>query len=397
MHDTAHKPDIRKGRRKILRIPLILILASRNLFHDRIRFVATIVGIVFSVVLVTVQLGLYVSCERMITAAINQARAALWIVPSNAKSFEDTSMLDGPERFQALAIPGVTAVVPLVTGYATWRKPDGGTTIVLAVGFDPDKDGFQPWNLVKGSTDDLITPNGVIVDRSYSNRLGVSDIGQQAEVTGHKVRVVGLTDHIRSFTTAPFVFTTRERARGFVRAPTNSSNTYYLVQVSPGANIAAIRAELNRNLTDAEAITPQEFRARSLSQWLYGTGAGAALIGGAILGVIVGTVIVAQTLYSSTKDHLNEFATLRAIGSSAFYIHQVILSQAFLSALIGFSIAAVLGLVIVRATANGSLPVVMTPMLTLGLFALTVAMCTLSAISAIIKVTRIDPAVVFNR
>jgi putative ABC transport system permease protein len=75
----------------------------------------------------------------------------------------------------------------------------------------------------------------------------------------------------------------------------------------------------------------------------------------------------------------------------------VILCQAFLSALIGFSIAAVLGLVIVRATENGSLPVIMTPNLTLGLFALTVGMCTLSAISAIIKVTRIDPAVVFNR
>ena len=182
-----------------------------------------------------------------------------------------------------------------------------------------------------------------------------------------------------------------------MRAPSSDSNTYFLIQVSPGADVAAIRADLSRNLNDAEVITPQEFRSRSLSQWLYGTGAGAALIGGAILGVIVGTVIVAQTLYSSTKDHLNEFATLRAIGSSAFYIHQVILCQAFLSALIGFSIAAVLGLLIVGATANAVLPVTMTPKLTLGLFVLTVGMCALSAISAIVKVTRIDPAVVFNR
>jgi len=398
MHDTAHKPGIWKGRRKLLRMPLILILASRNLFHDRMSFVATIVGIVFSVVLVTVQLGLLVSCERMITAMIDRARADLWIVPLNAKSFEDTAMLDGQERFQALAMPGIVDVLPLVTGYASWRKPDGGTTLILTVGIDPENPGLAPWNLVEGGLDDLATPNGVIVDRSYIKRLGISAVGEQAEITGQRVRVVALTSLIRSFTTAPFVFTTLERARKFLHASSSSNNnTYYLVQVSPGSDIAGIRTDLGRNLSDAEVITPQEFRARSLSQWLYGTGAGAALIGGAILGVIVGTVIVAQTLYSSTKDHLNEFATLRAIGSSAFYIHQVILCQAFLSALIGFSIAAVLGLVIVRATANGSLPVVMTPMLTLGLFALTVAMCTLSAISAIIKVTRIDPAVVFNR
>ena len=397
MQDTAHQHGIRKGRRKILRLPLILILASRNLFHDRVRFVATIVGIVFSVILVTVQLGLYVSCERMITAMIDRARADLWIVPTGAKSFEDSNLLDGQARFRALAIPGIADVVPLVTGYAHWYKPDGGTTLIFVVGFDPDKAGLQPWNLIEGGVEDLQTPNGVIVDRSYINQLGISAVGQQAEITGQRVRVVALTNLIRSFTTAGFVFTTRQRAGTFLHAPSGDSNTYFLIQVSPGADVAAIRADLSRNLNDSEVITSREFRSRSLSQWLYGTGAGAALIGGAILGVIVGTVIVAQTLYSSTKDHLNEFATLRAIGSSAFYIHQVILSQAFLSALIGFSIAAVLGLLIVGATANAALPVTMTPKLTLGLFVLTVGMCALSAISAIVKVTRIDPAVVFNR
>ena len=77
-----------------------------------------------------------------------------------------------------------------------------------------------------------------------------------------------------------------------------------------------------------QALTPHEFRDQSRSFWLFGTGAGAALFAGALLGVIVGTVIVAQTLYSSTKDHLNEFATLRAIGSSDSYIYKVIVCQA---------------------------------------------------------------------
>ena len=59
--------------------------------------------------------------------------------------------------------------------------------------------------------------------------------------------------------------------------------------------------------------------------------------------MIVGTVIVAQTLYSSTKDHLNEFATLRAIGSSRKYIYKVIICQALLSAVIGFCLAYSIG------------------------------------------------------
>ena len=82
-----------------------------------------------------------------------------------------------------------------------------------------------------------------------------------------------------------------------------------------------MRTALAARLPDAEILTHDEFRKRSLDYWLFETGAGSALIAGAILGIIVGIVIVAQTLYASTKDHLNEFATLRALGASAGYIH----------------------------------------------------------------------------
>ncbi len=397
MQYTAVQPGASRTGRRIRRVkPMILTLASRNLFLDRIRFVATIVGIVFSIVLVTVQLGLYVSCQRMISAMIDRAQADLWIVPTHATSFEDAALLDPQERFRALAAPGVSGVTPLLATFTTWQKPDGTTTVIIIVGIETDEPGLRPWNLVEGSLDDLTTPNGVIVDRSYLKRLGINGVGELAEISNQRVRIVGLTNKIRSFTTMPFVFTTLERARKFMRTGPSDS-TYYLIQTSPGFNIDSVRASVAANLKDAEVVTPREFRNRSLGHWLYGTGAGAALIVGAVLGVIVGTVIVAQTLYSSTKDHLNEFATLRAIGSSAFYIHQVIICQAILSAVIGFSIAVALSLIIVWATANMAVPVTMTPILTLGIFMLTVAMCAISAVAAIVKVTRIDPAVVFNR
>jgi len=343
-----------------------------------------------------VQLGLYVSCERMITAMIDRAPADLWIVPKNARSFEDSALLDGQERARALATPGVKSVIPLIAGFSRWRKPDGGTTTVIVVGIDPGEPGLRPWNFIEGSFDDLATPNGVIVDRSYFARLGIARAGETAEINGQRIRVVAVTNLIRSFTTAPFVFTTLDLARSFFGA-SPESETYDLVKISPDANVVDVRTRLAGKFDSAEVITPKEFHDRSLAQWLYGTGAGAALIQGTILGVIVGMVIVAQTLYSSTKDHINEFATLRAIGSSTRYIHQVILCQAVLSAVFGFCAATALGLIIAQATATAAVPVVMTPTLTLGLFVLTVTMCCISAISAIIQVIRIDPAVVIKR
>ena len=87
-------------------MPLVFTLASRNLFHDRLRFVATTIGIVFSVVLVMVQMGLYLGFGQMVTTMIDHASADLWIMPKGTKCFEDPSLLDTRQRSRALSIPG---------------------------------------------------------------------------------------------------------------------------------------------------------------------------------------------------------------------------------------------------------------------------------------------------
>lgn len=377
-------------------VPLIVVLAARNLFQDRVRLVTTVIGIVFSVILVTVQIGLFLGFERMVTTMIDHADADLWIVPRGTRNFEDPSLLDDRQRFRALSIAGVADVAPLVLGFAEWRRPDGGATPVFVVGSDPRGGALAPWNLVEGSVDALTAPFSVAVDNSYFARLGVKGLGDTGEMRDQKARIAAITSGIRSFTTTPYVFASFDRARGYMGTPADRA-TYFLVRLAPDANVTAVRDRITRNIADAEVLTTAEFRERSRSFWLFGTGAGAALFGGALLGIVVGTVIVAQTLYSSTKDHIAEFATLRAIGSSTRYIVEVILWQALLSAVVGFFLATLVGLVIVTATAESALPVVMTPGLVLGLLLLTVLMCAVSAIAAIREVVRIDPATVLSR
>jgi putative ABC transport system permease protein len=327
---------------------------------------------------------------------IDHASADLWIMPQGTKCFEDPSLLDTRERYRALAVNGVAEAIPVVIGFADWRMPSGATTPVFVIGSDLRAGGLQPWNLVEGQIEALSTPKAVAVDRSYFDRLGISGIGAAAEIRQQLVRVAVVTNGIRSFTTTPFVFMDIDRARAHTGVPSGKA-TYFLVRLSPNADKASVRRQLLSNISDVEVLTPAEFRERSRTFWLFSTGAGAALFAGALLGVIVGTVIVAQTLYSSTKEHLTEFATLRAIGSSRRYIYAVIVCQALLNAIIGFAIAALIGETIVKLTAATALPIVITPELMIGLFLLTVVMCIGSAIAAIVQVTRIDPAIVFSR
>jgi putative ABC transport system permease protein len=332
----------------------------------------------------------------MVTTMIDHASGELWIMPAGTKSFEDPSPLDERKRFAALSVNGVTDVTSVVIGFAEWRLPAGGSTPVFVVGSDVRGPGLHPWNVIAGNTEALSVPNTVAVDQTYFDRLGIKGVGATAEIRGQKVEVVAVTKGIRSFTTTPYVFTSLDRARSYTGTSAVKAN-FLLVQLAPKADVEGIRTKLRASLTDVDVLTQAEFHDRSREFWLFDTGAGAALFAGALLGMIVGTVIVAQTLYSSTKDHINEFATLRAIGSSGNYIYTVIIWQALINAVIGFSIAAAIGRVIVNMTAESALPILMTPGLTIGLFALTVFMCVISAVSAIIKVMRIDPAMVFTR
>jgi putative ABC transport system permease protein len=377
-------------------MPLVFTLAFRNLFHDRLRFIATVIGIVFSIVLVTVQMGLYLGFGRMVTTMIDHASADLWVMPRGTKCFEDPSLLNARERYRALAINGVTEAIPVVIGFADWRMPGGAMTPVFVIGSDLRAGGLQPWDLVEGRIEALSSPKAIAVDRSYFDRLGISGIGATAEIRQQPVRVAAVTNGIRSFTTTPFVFMDVDRARAHTGVPSGKA-TYLIIRLSPDANLDHVRRQLVSSITDVEVLSPAEFRERSRTFWLFGTGAGAALFAGALLGVIVGTVVVAQTLYASTKEHLNEFATLRAMGSSRRYIYNVIVWQAVLSAVIGFSIAALVSDVVVRLTAATALPIVITSGLIGGLFLLTIVMCIGSSIAAIVQVTRIDPAMVFTR
>lgn len=376
---------------------MVFTLAFRNLFHDKVRLMVTLVGILFSIVLVAVQLGLYSGAKKIIIDMIDNANGELWITAYGAKSFEEGGLiLTSREKHAALATPGVENVIPLVVTFAEWRKPAGGSTTIVLVGSDPEDGGLKAWNVVQGTAYDVKTPDGVLVDRTYLDNLGVNGVGDRAQIETGRVRIAGITDGIRSFTMAPYVFTTLNRAHALLGAPSENAS-FLLVKVAPGFTTEQVRSALSARLTGVEVLTKAEFRDRSLNQWLFSTGAGVALIGGALLGLLVGTVIVAQTLYSSTKDHLTEFATLRALGSSSVYIHKVILVQAGLSAVVGYVLGMAIAMIVTLFSEQTALPIIMTPGLAAFLFGITLFMCAVSAVSAIVKVTKLDPAMVFSR
>lgn len=370
-------------------------LARRNLFHDRVRLAVTLTGIVFSVVLAAIQLGLFLGFATATSDVIDQSGADLWVVSRGATHLESTVAFTEQQYFRALGTPGVARVQKQIVKFGQWKRPDGADEGVLIVGFDPAGRFGRPWNVVAGRVEDLEQADTVFVDELYKAKLGVTRLGQQVEIGGARARVAGFTRGIRTFTTAPPVFTSFKNALNYVDLREDQT-TYLLVALVPGADTAAVVAALHARLGEVDVHTTGEWSRTQRDYWMFGTGAGVTVLIAAALGLLVGVVVVAQTIYAATVDHIREFGTLKAMGATNGYIYGVILRQALTSGLIGYGIGIAIALAVARGSLQGSPAILVPPWLALSLFLLTMGMCAAASMVSINKVTRLDPAMVFR-
>ncbi len=370
-------------------------LAQRNLFHDKVRLAVTLTGIVFSVVLIVVQLGLFVGFTSATSNLIDHSNADLWITSKNVPYIEQGVAFSERKLNQARAVPGVADAEKIIVHWTGWKRHDGGQESVQIVGVNVDSPLERPWNLVAGRVEDLKSPDAVILDELYKQKLGVTALGETFEVGGHRARVVGFTHGIRSFTTSPYVFTTFKNAQDY-SAMREDQTLFILVKVAPGASVEQARRDLLAHLKDVEVYTAGEFSRMTTFYLMFTTGAGVAVLIAAVLGLVVGFVVVAQTIYATTMDHIREYGTLKAMGAPNSYVYRVIMKQAAISAVIGYVLGMIVSVFVVRASQEGGAAIVMPMPMAAGMFFLTLLMCVGAALVSINKVTRIDPAMVFK-
>ena len=373
------------------------LLARRNLFHDRIRFAVTLTGIVFALVLIIIQFGLFLGFTTTTSNNIDHSHADLWIVFHGVGYFDTGRMFSERKFYEVLSTPGVQQAEKYIQNFAYWKKPDGGVENVQVIGFRPGGGLGEPWNVVQGDTLDVKLEDGVIVDDLYKAKLGVQNIGDRVEIGDHRARVVGFTHGIRSFTTSPFVYTSFKNSLNYTRPQAHDDQlAYILVKVAPGFTPSEVQKSLRQRLTDVDVYTGEEFSRRTRFYWMFTTGAGLAVLTAALMGLVVGVAVVAQTIYAATMDHIREYGTLKAMGATNRYLYSVLIEQAVWSAVLGYGFAMFLAHFIVQGSEKGGALILVPLPMKIGMLFLAVFMCIGAALVSINKVTHIDPAMVFK-
>jgi putative ABC transport system permease protein len=373
-------------------------LARKLLFHDRLRFAVAIAGVSVSVMLVLVQVGLYFGFMDTASSLIDASKADLWVGKRGNESFEFATPMDERVVYKIASVPGVERTERVLMNFAQFKLADGGDLGVQVVGVETTP-GYAPllapWNVVDGDANRLAEPGAIVVDRTEYGKLAIDQVGHITEVTGVRAHVVALTSGIRSFTTSPIVFADMRSARSFMPGLGEHAVTYVLVKVSPEAEVDAVKARIDA-LPHLAAYTTSELSRRTRTYWSERTGVGAGFFTTAVLGVIVGFVVVGQILYSGTLQYLREYGTLKAMGARNAMVVRVIVWQALISAAIGFVLGGGLAVGMRAAMAQANLSVALFPELYAATLVVTIAMCSFAAMLSIVKVLRLDPASVFK-
>jgi putative ABC transport system permease protein len=371
-------------------------LALKTLVHDKLRFFITVSGVAFAVTLVFVQVGLFMGLMDNATVTIRNMDADIWVTSRNTPNIDFAHAF--PESYvqRVRAVPDVAEADNLIVWFMNMNLPSGAQEGVEVYALEDFSKWNIPWKVSEGNLDDLRRGNFVFLDDSGVRRFGPFQIGEYREILGRKLRIIGRTQEAESFTTTPMVFMDYELAQALNPDELQNRTTYMIVRLEPGADAAAVKGELARLLPYNDVYTRDEWAAQSKRYWVESTGLGLNMYLTVFLGCLVGVVVVAQTLYASTMEHIREFGTVKAIGGSNADIYSILIKQASIAAVVGFVLGTAMAFAMRPAIASINLKLIITPELAVAVFVGSIAMCLASALVSFRKVASIDPALVFR-
>ncbi|XPM56390.2 MAG: FtsX-like permease family protein [Leptolyngbya sp. IPPAS B-1204] len=171
-----------------------------------------------------------------------------------------------------------------------------------------------------------------------------------------------------------------------------------LLKLASGANVEAVAQALRNQLPkDVKVLTKAEFVQQERDYWRNNTSIGFVFSLLATMSFIVGIILVYQILYTDVAEHWAEYATLKAMGYSNWYLLGIVLQEAIILAVIGFIPGFLISWALYQLTMNATgLLMQMTIARVINLFIATTIMCLISGTIAVRKVQATDPAEVFG-
>jgi putative ABC transport system permease protein len=385
-----------------------LATAWLQLKHQKVRLLVALSGVIFSVVIIFMQLGIRDALFDSAVRFHQSLQGDIFLISPRSTALIAMESFSERRLLQSLAFDEVDYVSPIYLDFAQWKNPNTRNywrnIFVLGINLR-----YPVLNLsgIPENIERLKMPNTVLFDEGSRTEFGTiaQDFRRDGRVStelgnpngNRKVNVVGLFQLGTSFGSDGNLVTSHinflrifdNRKKGFIDVG--------LIKLKPNQDTQRTLEKLRKYLPkDVQVLSKSEFVNFEKKYWQTSTAIGFIFNLGVALGIIVGVVVVYQILYTNVSEHLSEYATLKAMGYRHRYLLSMVLQQAFLIAVLGYIPGFLIANIQYEFTKNATLlPVNMSLDRAVFVFILTLVMAFVSGATAVKKLQDADPADIF--
>jgi putative ABC transport system permease protein len=385
-------------------------IAWLQLTHQKVRLLATLAGVSFVVILLFMQLGFRTALFDSAVRVHQQLDADLFMLSPQYQSLTSQQSFPRDRLYQTLNFEGVKEVAPLYLNFAKLRHPESGEKFsIFMFGIDPGKRTFKLPE-INQNLDKIKPLNRAIFDRESRDIFG--PIVKQFEANGpttvqiapfntitegYRYRVDGIFSLGPSFGVDGNLIVSATTLFSTFIDRTPDKIDIGLIRLNPGIDSSQIKEILKNNLRkDVNIMTREEFITYEKNYWDVRTPSGFVFRMMVVMGFVIGTGIIYQVLYTNIANCLTQYATLKAIGHTQFYLLGIVFQQALFLAAMGYIPGLLVSYYLYDVTRKSTqLPLFMTPSALSFVFVSVLAMCIVSGVAAVNKLRRIDPAEIF--
>jgi putative ABC transport system permease protein len=379
-------------------------LGLHQLWHQKLRMLAATLGITFAVVLIFMQLELRQALHSSSVRYHTSLEYDLAMISPKSDFLLVSKQYPRNRLYQVLGFNEVASVTPVYLGMAVWRHPvePQRSRSIFVIGFDPIDHGFGRL-ITPENHRQLQIPYQVMFDRLSRAEYGpVAELMASrgtvtTEINDREFSVVDLYAVGTSFGLDGGIITSDLNFRRMFPDRNDSGIDLGLIRLKPGFSPEAVQAAILAELPgDVRVVTREEFAQLEIDHWESTTPIGYVFTFGVIMGLVVGAIIVYQILYSDVQDHMQEYATLLAMGYTHRNLRGVVLQEAIVLATLGFLPGMAIAILLYNISADATqLPLAMTAVEAAVVYGLTLAMCVFSGSFALRRLRAVDPAEVF--
>jgi putative ABC transport system permease protein len=377
-------------------------VALQMLTGDRAKYMGLIFTIAFSSFLIAQQVSIFAGIMNRTRSQISDVNDAdIWVMDPATQYFDEVYSLKDSDVDRVRGVPGVRWAVRLFKGQPRAKGPDGRFRVAILLGLDDATlaGGPAKEKMLLGSVESLRDPDAVIIDQAGYHFFFPGQplaLGKTFEMNDRRAKVVGIADASAPFTTFPVFYSRYSEALNFVGRE-RKLLSFVLVKARAGQNLS----ELSRRIqaaTGLKAMTGDQFGWMTILYYIRNTGIPVNFGLTVAIALIVGTVVAGQTFYIFTIENLKQFGALKAIGTSNRRLVGMILLQAMVVGLIGYTIGMGMtaGFFSVTTHRDATRGIVLLWQVMAGSGAVVMFIVLIASLLSIRKVLVTEPAIVFR-